>query len=458
MRDGPAARTSIRRRLVAFLSITLLAMLTMAAVGTYWVAVRAANNAYDRALLDDAIDLAQHTRIDAGEARLDLPPLAQETLLYDQSDTVVFQVRDADGRLVAGVNDLPDNANAATPHGQPHFYDAVYRDQPMRVVQLLTAADMNIQVAETLHKRNRLIGEIMVAELVPTLLIAIVAAGAAWVGVAHALAPLGRIRAELLRRTHAELDPIVDTAAPIEIAPVVDAFNRLLAQVRDINAMQQRFLANAAHQLRTPLAGLQMHLELVLRRQHVPEIGAELERMQVATARAGHLTNQLLAMAKVENTGRPARPLVPVDLYAVTEAAAQRWVPQALNRKIDLGFALEHVTVLGDPMLLPELLDNLVDNALRYTSGNGTVNVNCGAHGSRPYLCVEDTGPGIPPSERSNVFERFFRVAGTPGDGSGLGLAIVKEVADRHRAKIEIETPLGGVGTRITVEFPALAA
>jgi two-component system sensor histidine kinase TctE len=385
MTEAPA-RASIRARLLVFLATTLLLLLTVAAGITYWVAQRAAHNAYDRSLVDPAIDIAQHVRVEDGHTRLDLPPQAQEALLYDQADRMIFQVRDSDGAVIAGVDDLP-----ALPEfrgTQPQYRDAIYQNVPVRIVGLRLENNLQVQVAETLQKRNRLVWEILSAELVTTLLIAIVSIAAAWVGVAHALAPLARIRDELLRRSPKDLQPIADAAAPVEIAPVVDAFNRLLGQVREANAIQQRFLANAAHQLRTPLAGLQMHLELVLRRQHVAEVRAELERMQGATARAGHLTNQLLALAKVESKGGRSVSLVPVDLHAILEAAAQRWVPQAIARNIDLGFSLEHATVLGDPMLLPELLDNLVDNALRYTPANGTVNVNCGCDAGTPYLSV----------------------------------------------------------------------
>ena len=451
MSETAANRGSITRRLLVFLVSTLLVVLTVAATVTYWVALRAANNAYDRSLLDPAINLAQHTRVDSGRAFLELPLQAQEALLYDQNDQVIFQIRSGDGALVAGVDNLP--APRAMISGVPYFYDAIYDGAPVRVVAVRGANGISVQVAETLRKRNRLVWEILVAELVPTLLIAIVAIVAAWAGVVRALRPLARTRAELLRRSPHDLHPIVDADAPVEIAPVVEAFNRLLAHVREANAMQQRFLANAAHQLRTPLAGLQMHLELVLRRHHVPEVRSELERMQGATARAGHLTNQLLALAKVE--GGQERTLQVVDLYALTEAAAQRWVPRAIAQNIDLGFSLEHATVSGDPLLLPEMLDNLVDNALRYTPESGTVNVACGAQDGAPFLSVEDTGPGIPEADRGNVLERFFRVAGTPGDGSGLGLSIVKEVADRHRAHIDIVAAGGGAGTRITVRFPA---
>jgi len=219
--------------------------------------------------------------------------------------------------------------------------------------------------------------------------------------------------------------------------------------------MQQRFLANAAHQLRTPLAGLQMHLELLLRRELPGEVRAEIERMHSATVRSSRLANQLLALAKAESPSDHGKDLRVVDLKALADAAARDWAPLALARKIDLGFSLEHAPIRGDPLLLPELIDNLLDNALRYTPEGGAVTVNTGAEEQSSYLSVEDTGPGIPISERSRVRERFYRVAGTPGDGSGLGLAIAQEVVDRHAGVLEIDSRDGSNnGTRIRVSFP----
>jgi two-component system sensor histidine kinase TctE len=451
MSSTPLARQSIRRRLLAFLVSVLLLLVGAAAAVTYWSALRAANDAYDRALLDPAIDLQQNLRMDNGVPRLDLPPTAQEALMYDQADEVVFQIRAPDGTVIAGVDDLPPAA--ALVQGHHLFYDVNYHDKDLRVAALLNEKNILIQVGETRHKRNRLIGEILVAELVPTLLIALATIGLAWAGVAHGLAPLARVRTELLARSPHDLRPIPNDAAPVEIAPVVDAFNGLLDRLRNASAMQKRFFANAAHQLRTPLAGLQMHLELLLRREQAPDVRAELERLHKATVRTGRVTSQLLALAKAESAPGIERKFEPVDLYQCVEAGAQQWVPNAIARDIDLGFALEHVVVPGDTLLLTELLDSLLDNALRYTPEGGTVTVQCGTREGVTYLSVEDTGPGIPESDRDKVFERFHRVAGTQGEGSGLGLAIVREVADRHGARVAIETPEGGEGTRIVVLF-----
>jgi two-component system sensor histidine kinase TctE len=174
--------------------------------------------------------------------------------------------------------------------------------------------------------------------------------------------------------------------------------------------------------------------------------------------RASHLATQLLALARAEAGGAGGRDVQYFDLRQIGDAAAQEWVPRAIARNIDLGFVLENAIVLGNPLLLSELLNNLVDNALRYTPSGGTVTVRSGTDdGGRPYLSVEDNGVGIPEDARSKVFERFYRIEGTPGDGSGLGLAIVKEVVERHHGVLSVQ-PGATSGTRIVATFAAPAA
>ena len=452
MSDGQPGPPSIRRRLLAFLFSTLLLMVSGAAIVSYWVAQRSANNAYDRSLLDPALDIANNLSVDATGARVDLPQKALEALVYDQVDTVIYQVRSPTNAIIDGVTDLPPPSGFAS---EPHiFFDGVYQGEKIRIAALRTPAGYVVQVGETLHKRNRLVGEILVAELVPTLLIALGSIALAWLGVARGLVPLEHLRSELLNRAPRDLRPLEKTAVPIEIAPMVNAFNQLLDHLRDANTMQQRFLTNAAHQLRTPLAGLQMHLELLLRRDLPSEVRPELERMHSATVRASRLANQLLALAKAEIAPDHGREFEILDLRKLADAAARDWAPKAIARNIDLGFSLERAVISGDPLLLPELIDNLIDNALRYTHAGGSVTVSTGFEQDVPYLSVEDTGAGIPPQERSRVLERFYRIAGTPGEGSGLGLAIVQEVVDRHGGTLEITDRSELGGTCVRVRFP----
>jgi two-component system sensor histidine kinase TctE len=456
MPDARPGARSIRRRLLFFLIPSLLFLVLCGGVLTYGVALSVATSAYDRSLLDPALDMAENIRIGADGPHLDLLMQAQEALMFDHVDSMVFQIRGVDGRVIAGTDELAPAP--ALRDGERRFFDGVYRGEPVRIAALRTDSGFSVQVGETLSKRQRLIWEILAAGLVPTLLIAFAAVGLAWTGVKHGVAPLARIRGELLGRGPNDLRPLTETGAPAEIAPAVKAFNKLLGRMREASAVQQRFLANAAHQLRTPLAGLQMHLELLLRRDLTPDVRDEIEGMHVATTRASHLATQLLALARAEAGGASGLDVQYFDLRQIADAAAQEWVPRAIARNIDLGFVLENAIVSGNPLLLSELLNNLVDNALRYTPSGGTVTVRSGMDdGGHPYLSVEDSGVGIPEDSRRKVFERFYRIEGTPGDGSGLGLAIVKEVADRHSGFLTVQSGATS-GTRIAVTFAAPAA
>ena len=445
-------RGSIRRRLLLFLIPSLLLLVVGAAALTYHVALRVATSAYDRSLLDPALDIAANIRSDSSGPHLAMQAQAQQALLYDHEDEVVFQVRDASGALIVGSASLDAPPRLAP--AERAFFDSRYGDEPVRVAAVRSESGFYVQVAETLHKRNRLVWEILAAGLLPALLIAAGTLALAWTGVARGLAPLAWIRTQILGRTPHDLRPLDDRTTPVEIAPAIEALNRLFAKLRESNESQQRFMANAAHQLRTPLAGLQLHLELLLRRDLDPESRAEITGMHAATVRASHLANQLLALAKAETSIEDPRHAAAIDLYAVADRAVQEWVQRTIAREIDLGFVLEHATVCGNALLLGEMLDNLLDNALRHAPHGGSVTVRCGYEGNSPFLSVEDDGPGIPAREHARIFERFYRVPGTPGDGAGLGLAIVKEVVSNHGATLHIEAPAGR-GTRIVVRFPS---
>ncbi len=441
MSDESPRPISIRRRLLLFLVSSAALMVSGAAAVTYLVALHSANNAYDRSLLDPALDIADNVRLDVSGAHVDLPQKALEALVYDQVDKVIFQVRSQENAIIDGVPDLPPPPDFAA--GQHMFFDGTYHGEKIRVAALRSTAGFVVQVGETLHKRNRLVWEILVSVLVSTVVIALGSIALAWFGVTLALRPFERLRLELLSRTPTDLHSIKETGTPVEIAPVVSAFNRLLGHLRDANTMQQRFLANAAH-----------HLELLFRRELPADVRAELDRMHSATVRASRLATQLLALAKAESAPDQSREHEIIDLRTVAGAAARDWAPRAFTHKIDLGFLLEQAVILGDSLLLPELIDNLIDNALRYTPLGGRVTVTTGCDQDVPFLSVEDTGPGIPPTERRKVLERFYRIAGTPGEGSGLGLAIVREVVDRHSAELKIDACTDHGGTCVRITFP----
>jgi two-component system sensor histidine kinase TctE len=284
-------------------------------------------------------------------------------------------------------------------------------------------------------------------------MVAIMAMGLVWFGILRSLAPLERLRSEIAQRSARDLRPLDGSYAPAEVRPLVGTLNELLGNLRDALDSQQRFTANAAHQLRTPLAGLQTQVELALRQPAPEPMLRSLDQLRGATVRAAHLANQLLALSRAEPGGHRPDALRALDLRSVAQDAAATWVPRALPKDLDLGFEIEHAPVSGDARLLRDLLDNLLENAIRYTPEGGRITVRTGVEGDQSVVSVEDDGPGIPADQRERVFQRFYRVPGSTGDGSGLGLAIVHEIVNAHGASASIDSGTDGRGTRVQVRF-----
>jgi two-component system sensor histidine kinase TctE len=323
-----------------------------------------------------------------------------------------------------------------------------------------------VQVAETLDRRTRLANEIIKGVIFPQFMILPVAVLLVWFGLSRGLAPLQALQRRIRGRSPDDLSPIDPRGAPEEIAPLVDAFNELLDRLgASVNA-QKRFIADAAHQLKTPLAGLRTQSELALRERDATELRRSLEQIARGSQRAAHLVSQLLSLARTENL-RETATLEPLDLEPLMRDVVTEWVPVALERGIDLGFEsvdepgdararIAGPPLLGHPLLLRELAKNLLDNALRYTPRGGTVTARVVSGTSDVRLEVEDSGPGIPEAERELVFERFYRVLGTGVDGSGLGLPIVREIVELHGATVRVEPAhpeSKPTGARFTVAF-----
>ena len=447
---------NIRLRLLAWLVPALLTLIAISASVAYFVSQHVATLAYDRALLDPALAMGSHLSWKHGHVEFDLPPVAQQVLLIDSNDQLFFRITGPHGEPVAGDADLP-----APPTGssQARVYDSTFRGQRMRVAALpvqLTppgGAPAMVQIAETMHKRDQLTREVLLADLLPSVLIAAATIVLIWFGVARALAPLNRLRQEIAARSHHDLRPVPEHHSPEETRPLIDAINDMLGRLRDAIGIQQRFIANAAHQLRTPLAAMLTQVELLSRAPLPESQRGEVAQLRSAIDKAAHLANQLLTLARAEPADHNRILMKPVDLQELCEELVQEWVPRAHARNIDLGFEIEEVTVSGDALLLRELIRNLLDNAVKYTADGGTVTLHV-TGGSSAVIEVEDDGIGIPESERCRVLERFHRIDGTPGEGSGLGLAIVREIASAHGAELQIATPAAGRGTRVVVWFP----
>jgi two-component system, OmpR family, sensor histidine kinase TctE len=432
-------------------------LLVAGAVGAYFLSLEPASDAYDQALVDVGIALGERIRIDGDALSFDLPRAAEQVLRTDKYDTIFYQVRRPDGATLAGDPGLPPVPASQEPVDGVFAYDGEYGGRPIRIVALLSPCGSGIctvQVAETTNKRRKLARNIVLSSLVPELLITLATLAIVWFGVKRGLVPLEDLSTEIRTRSARDLRPIDPGHAPEEARPLVSALNQLFGQVAESSGNQQRFLANAAHQLRTPLAGLQAHTEIALA-QDVPEAHrAQLEQVHRATIRTARLANQLLALARAEPGGYSADAFASVNLRVVVEDAADEWVHRAMAKEIDLGFELNEAQVSGDALLLREALANLVHNALEYTPHGGRVTVTTGMRNDCAFLEVEDDGPGIPPGEHEQVLERFYRVPGTTGTGSGLGLSIVREIAVAHGAAISIRTGMHGRGCKVELTFP----
>jgi len=275
-----------------------------------------------------------------------------------------------------------------------------------------------------------------------------------WFGIGQGLRPLDRLREEIAARSPRDLQPVTEKDKPQEVIPLVGALNGLLFRLKAVIESQQRFITNAAHQLRTPLAGLKTHAELARRQPSALDLKSLLDMIASNTERTSHLVNQLLTLARAEpGEGVKGQP---VNLHEIVGRDVRDWVQRAVAKNIDLGFELGDAWILGEPLLLRELTANLIDNALAYTQAGGSVTVRTAERNDESVLEVEDNGPSIAESEREKVFERFYRVAATGGDGCGLGLSIVAEIAERHSGRIDLAVPATGRGTLFRAVFPRL--
>jgi two-component system sensor histidine kinase TctE len=432
----------------------IVAVLALGALVAYYPSIVPATEAYDQALVDVGVSLGAYIHSTGSDYRFDLPPAVEQVLRRDRADTLYYRVISPGGQEIGGDESLPaPPAEFATSEGLVS-YDAMLRGAPVRVVSVEAPCGRStctVLVAETTAKRSRLAREILIGSLFPELLIAAATLVIVWFGVKRGLAPLARLSEQIRARSPVDLRPI-EAEGPEETRPLVAALNGLLNEVAQASRSQQRFLADAAHQLRTPLAGLQAHTELALAQPLPQACRAQIEQVHEATIRTARLANQLLALARAEPGARGEA--IELDLKAIAGAEAEAWVRGALARDIDLGFELEPAPVRGDAFLLREALANLVHNALQYTQRGGRITVRTGKRGDRSYVEVEDDGPGIPDAERVRVLERFYRLPGTPGTGSGLGLAIVRDIAAGHGASLALGDGANGRGCRVAITFP----
>jgi two-component system sensor histidine kinase TctE len=456
----PAAPTlSLRRQLLLRLLVPLAALFCIGAAASYYIALGFANNAYDRALYDSARALAQQVKVVNDRTVVDLPRAALEMFEWDDLDTTYYRISSASEGFLFGHKAMPDPPKAFSDDARAHYYDGSMLEQKVRVVALHlpvgpNGSPVNVQVAETRNKRIHLANDILLTLVLPQLMLIAMAGVLVWFGVRSGLGPLLLLEKEIATRTHRDLSPLPDQRVPAEVLPLTHAINNLMQRLGQTLSVQHRFIADAAHQLRTPIAGLKIQIERALLSTDMDEIRPALGQLQTSAERIAHLSNQLLTLARAEPGASDETRFTDIDLNAIARETGMLWVPRAIERNIDLGFSGSDrpAHIRGDVLLLQELISNLIDNAARYGRDGGSITVLVRAK-PVPQLIIDDDGPGIPEQERGKVFERFYRMPGSPGGGSGLGLAIVREIAQAHGAELQLEKPEGGSGTRVHITF-----
>jgi len=449
---------SLRVGLLSWLGPVLVLLLALDALACYLTALHFANLVYDRWLIDDTRSLASAIRTENGETQFDVPRVALQIFQFDEVDRTFFKIVSEHRGVIGGDRDLP-SAGEKLPVNGIGLQSATVRGLRMRVVSLRIAPPqtndtVTVTIAETLIKRNTLAGDILLAMVAPQFALAAIASLLAWLGVSRGLKPLTDLAKQIESRDQNNLSPVPQTGLPREARVLASRINELLARLGSAIRAQKRFVTDAAHQLRTPLAAVTLQVE---RAERAPDMATQREALQAlhrSVERAGRMARQLLSLARTDpeaiHTVEPKQ----LDLVALARRVGEEWIPQALKRDIDFGLIAPPgpVTITGDERLLGEALSNLIDNALRYTGVGGHVSVIVESE-PQPTLCVQDDGPGIPEDERVRIFERFYRVEGSAGDGCGLGLAIVEEIARLHSSTVEVSSGPDGRGSRFSIAF-----
>lgn len=493
----PYQRRSLYAEVLDFVFAPLAILWPLSVAGSFLVARSLADAPFDRALVERLGTLTQQVVV----LRSGDQPLGQLQAgsLFSARDgsPPPFQIRDASGRLLAGSSDLPGpQVRQLAPGVATGFHNVIYRGEDWRIAwsylddpghpagtSRSTAASpgtmpvvsssgeanrsgrLLIQIAEPSRERRALANEILRGNFMPQFLVMPLAVLLVWFALSQGLRPLRSVQGRIHDRDPDDFSPIDPRGAPEEIAPLVSAFNGLLARLEVSVAAQRRFIGDAAHQLKTPLAGLRTQAELALAADDANELRTSLKLMANSAERSARMVSQMLALSRAENL-REAVPFEKLDLVKMSREVVGDWVPNALGAGIDLGFEnlSAEAPIEANPVLVREALINLIDNALRHTGGGSSVTVRVFSAADLQIVEVEDGGSGIDVADQQRIFDRFYRVQdSTEGSGSGLGLSIVREIAEQHGASITVTSPvpdpMGGPprrGSRFTITFPAI--
>jgi two-component system sensor histidine kinase TctE len=445
--------SSISRQLVLWLAVPLMLLALCGALVHYFNHVAPEMIASDRRLKAATNALMARLVLDRRTVSLDAAADGKPALA--PANSVDFSVRDQSGRLLLGDEHIPAVAIADAAaqmsavlqlDGRSHRALTTRFDTSAGIL-MVTAVDLaaGSEPAARYGLMSTLLWDFVQLDITLVLV---------WFGIQLGLRPMKKLREEIARRSALDLRPIDESSVPREIAPVVVTLNRLFQMLRTSVQSQQQFIANTAHQLRTPITGMQAQLDILAAEPAAAPIKSRLATLQEAIRQLAHSANQLLTLARADPAINVASKNQAVSLKTIAEEVIAKFFDRALLARIDLGADVQPATVVADPSLLDDMLSNLVDNALKYTPSGGTVTVTTGERGGKPFVAVEDSGPGIPESERERVKQRFYRLPNSPGHGSGLGLAIVAEIAGLYGASLVIESGAGSAGTRASLQFP----
>jgi two-component system sensor histidine kinase TctE len=445
--------SSISRRLILWLAVPLMLLALCGALVHYFNNVAPSVISSDHRLKDAASAVMAHVRMKDGALVVDEGSDTARRL--PSPDSVIYALRDTQGRLLAGDSRLPvvpmngetSQLVAVTQYDHRNVRALTTRFDTPGGVTLITVADVRpaAEPAARYGFMSTLLWDFVQLDVTLVLV---------WVGIQLGLRPVNRLRDEIAERSPQDLRPIDESSVPREIAPVVVTLNRLFTTLRSSVQSQQQFIANTAHQLRTPITGLQAQLDLLLAESAAAPVQSRLLTLQEGIRQLAHSANQLLALARADPTVNIASKNQSVALDALIGEVVARFFDRALQSNIDLGIDVKPASIVADPALIDDLLSNLVDNALKYTPPGGSVTISVGKTNGKLLLTVEDTGSGIPEEERQRVRQRFYRLPNSPGHGSGLGLAIVDEIAKLYGASLSLGPGADGRGTRVTLLFP----
>jgi two-component system sensor histidine kinase TctE len=463
---------SLRNQLLRWLLAPLVLLVAINSVSLYRDALDAADMAYDRSLLASTRALAERVSVKGGKVVADVPYVALDSFETDTLGRIYYKVTGLAGETVSGYDDLPAvPANVPRSELYPalvRFYHADYNGESVRIAALLQPVFDDsmrgialIQVGETLEARRALSRRILFNTLLRQAVLVLAVATLVWFAVRLVLRPLMRLKSEVETRELSDLSNVDQALVHKEVRPLVAAMNGTMARMQNLIASQRRFIADASHQLRTPLTVLKTQAELALRENDHAAMRAIVRSIAGTTDSAVHLANRLLTLARIEHGSEAAEALAPVSLAGIARQVGLDLALPAVEKEIDLALeAADDVALVpGQALMLQELVSNLVDNAIRYTPRGGSVLLRVGMHGDEVLLEVHDSGPGVPEAEREKVLTPFYRVGATleaNPSGTGLGLAIVHDIAALHKARLTLGGSERFGGLKVCVVFPAI--